>query len=158
MKLKLTDDLVLIEPLSRPRITSAGIEIPEGAAQAEPHYGEVIDVGPGRLVEGLYPRKHYPVSVKAGDRVFYNVMNLHPIIYNGKGHFLVREHAIFAVITEDEARYETLVSKQRSRVECPQHGTSTPKCTLMEAVHDGRRGVYCPTSQKFYPEEELKGK
>ena len=194
MKLKLTDDLVLIEPLSRPRITSAGIEIPEGAELAEPRYGEVVEVGLGKLIEapiiivyqGNYVTKQQknleaqlspvpfpgvvvtddsplvfadgrrlPMSFKPGDRVFYNVMNLHPIIYNGKGHFLVREHAIFAVITEDEFRYETIVSKQPSRVKCPQHGTSTTKCTLMEAVHDGRRGVYCPTSQKFSSEADL---
>lgn len=176
MKLELTDDLVLVEPLSRPRITSAGIEIPEGAAQAEPRYGEVIEVGPGRLIEGIVPSsilrksksadsgerikyypKRYPMSVKAGDRVFYNLLNVHPVMYNGKGHFLVREHAIFAVITEDEFRYETIVSKQSSRVECPEHGSSVPKCTLMEAVQDGRRGVYCPTSKKFYGEKDLKG-
>lgn len=192
MKLALTDDLVLIEPLSRPRITSAGIEIPEGAAQAEPRYGEVIDVGPGKLIEApiiilyqgnyvtkqqknheaqLSPTpfpgvvvtdesplvfadgKRLPMSVKPGDRVFYNLLNTHPIMYNGRGHFLVREHAIFAVITEDEVRYETLVSKQPSRLKCPQHGAGC----LKEAVHDGRRGVYCPTSQKFYGEKDLKG-
>lgn len=153
MKLTLIDDLVLIEPLSRPTITNAGIELPEPAQQAEPRYGEVIEVGPGRLFEGT-PPKRYPVSVKPGDRVFYNVMNCHPLMYNGKGHFLIREHAIFAVITEDAFRNETLVSKQASRLRCPEHGA---ECVLKEAVHNGRRGVYCETSEKFYGEKDLKG-
>jgi len=149
MKLKLTDDLVLIEPLSRPRITSSGIEIPESAAEAEPHYGEVVEVGPGRWGED----GRILIRLRPGDRVFYNPLNCYPIIYNGKGHFFVREHAIFAVITEDEKRQETLVSEQSSRLECPEHGAGC----LKEAVHDGRRGVYCPISKKFYREEELKG-
>lgn len=196
MKLELTDDLVLIEPLSRPTITNAGIEMPESAQQAEPRYGEVIEVGPGKPIDGPivvvnqgnyvtkrqkdiksqlspnpFPGVHvtdegplvftdgrrFPMSVNPGDRVFYNVMNSYPLMYEGKGHFLVREHAIFAVITEDKFREETLISKQPSRLECPEHGSSVPKCTLMEAVHDGRRGVYCPTSKKFYGEKDLKG-
>jgi co-chaperonin GroES (HSP10) len=149
MKLTLTDDLVLVEPLSRPRITNAGIEIPEAAAQAEPRYGEVVEVGPGKYADGAQPYgTRLTMSVKPKDRVFYNVLNSYPIMYNGLGHFLVREHAIFAVVTDDAFREETLVSRQTSREKCPEHGV---ECGLKEAVHDGRRGTYCPTSAKFYP-------
>jgi hypothetical protein len=95
------------------------------------------------------------MTLKPGQRIFYNLLNTHPIMYNGRGHWLLKEHAVFAVITEDEERYETLVSKQTSRLQCPQHGS---ECGLKEAVHDGRRGVFCPTSDKFYTEEDMKGK
>lgn len=149
MKLELTADLVLVEPLHRPNITNAGIELVEAAALAEPRYGEVVEVGPGRQNDEGFC---FDPCVKPGDRIFYNVMNAHPVMYNGLGHFLVREHAIFAVIKDDDFRHETLVSEQASRLECPQHGA---ECVLREANHDGRRGVYCPTSEEFYSEKEI---
>ena len=41
-----------------------------------------------------------------------------------------------------------------SEYECPEHGS---ECGLRRALNDGKTGGFCPISEKFYPEEELKG-
>jgi len=46
------------------------------------------------------------------------------------------------------------VSKTNSDAECPEHGRV---CTLRYAIFDGKKGVYCRKSHKFYPKEDLKG-
>jgi len=157
MKLKLTGDWVLVEPVSRVRITKAGIHMPEGMQHLEPHYGRVLEIGPGKLTE-YNTRLH--MSAKPGDMVFYSSLHAYPILYHGEGHFLLHDYEVFAIVEDEEDGQklrETLiadVSKTNSDAECPEHGKT---CAPWYAISDGNKGLYCPTSHKFYPEEELKG-
>ena len=41
-----------------------------------------------------------------------------------------------------------------SEYKCPEHGR---ECGLRYCVRDGQKGGFCLVSDKFYPEEELKG-
>lgn len=193
MKLILTGDWILVEPVMRKRITLAGIHMPDGMKQNEPHYGRVLEVGPGKLIEGpiivvnqanrpskrekdneaqLSPSpfpgfieadenpliftdgRRLPMSVKPGDMIFYSVLHPYPILYHGKGHFLIHEYEVFAVVDDEGEIRETLtadVSKSNSDADCPEHGKT---CAPWYALSDGKKGLYCPTSHKFYPEEE----
>ncbi|BCV22693.1 co-chaperone GroES [Moorella sp. Hama-1] len=60
-------DRVLIKPLEAEEKTAAGIVLPD-TAKEKPQQGEVVAVGPGRLLENGERGK---MEVKAGDRVLY---------------------------------------------------------------------------------------
>lgn len=60
-------DRVLIKPLEAEEKTTAGIVLPD-TAREKPQQGEVVAVGPGRLLEN---GKRVEMAVKAGDRVLY---------------------------------------------------------------------------------------
>lgn len=151
MKIKLTADLALIEPLDHTRITTSGITLPPQLQAMEPEYGEVIAVGPGRMTES---GRLIQAPAAVGDRVFYSVLNLRPFFYNGKNHFLIHGQEIMVIAMEDEERGKLLISEDRYHGKCPDHGD---KCKLTQAVKDGRRGGHCPIGKKFFPEEELRG-
>jgi len=173
MKLKLTGDWILVEPVMRKRITVAGIHMPEGMQQNEPHYGRVLEVGPGKIIEApqivkvpqedgttltFLEANRLPMSVKPGDMIFYSVLHPYPILYHGKGHFIIHEYEVFAVVDDEEEGQklrETLIAdteKHESDAECPEHGK---KCSPWYAESDGKKGIYCPTAHNFYPEAEL---
>ncbi|MGI9860560.1 co-chaperone GroES [Moorella naiadis] len=60
-------DRVLIKPLEAEEKTAAGIVLPD-TAKEKPQQGEVVAVGPGRLLDNGERGK---MEVKAGDRVLY---------------------------------------------------------------------------------------
>ncbi|GAF25353.1 co-chaperonin GroES [Moorella thermoacetica Y72] len=60
-------DRVLIKPLESEEKTAAGIVLPD-TAKEKPQQGEVIAVGPGRLLDN---GERVKMEVKAGDRVLY---------------------------------------------------------------------------------------
>lgn len=60
-------DRVLIKPLEAEEKTAAGIVLPD-TAKEKPQQGEVVAVGPGRLLENGERGK---MEVKAGDRLLY---------------------------------------------------------------------------------------
>ena len=75
-KIRLMRDLVLVkhdDTLEKERMSEAGVIIPEGSYTHESEimtWGTVLDVGPGRFVEGSSDR--IPCQVRPGDKVYYN--------------------------------------------------------------------------------------
>ena len=64
MKLETLGDRVVIKQLVAEETTKSGIVLP-GQAKEKPQYAEVIEVGPGAVVDG----KLVPMDVKVGDTV-----------------------------------------------------------------------------------------
>jgi chaperonin GroES len=60
-------DRVVVKPLTREEVTRSGIVLPD-TAQEKPQEGEVLSVGPGRVLDS---GQKQPVEVKQGDRVVY---------------------------------------------------------------------------------------
>jgi chaperonin GroES len=60
-------DRVVVKPLAQEEVTRGGLVLP-GTAQEKPQEGEVIAVGPGRILDSGDRAK---MEVKAGDRVVY---------------------------------------------------------------------------------------
>lgn len=149
MKLHLTGDMVLVEPLTYTRKSKGGLELPQKLAHLEPEYGEVIEVGPGPLKED---GTRLPMPCKAGDRIFYLALQLYPFLYTGVSCFLINSPHVVAVVTEDESRDDLIISKERMREGCPVHKHD---CGMTSAIKDGRQGGHCPLQDKFYRQEEL---
>jgi len=71
-----------------------GIIIPD-TAKEKPMEGEVISVGPGKMMED---GKRSPVDVKAGDRVLFGKYAGTEIKIDDKEYVIMREEEILAVL------------------------------------------------------------
>lgn len=60
-------DRVVVKPLDREEVTKSGIVLPE-TAKEKPQEGEVLAVGPGRVLDD---GKRLKLDLKKGDRVLY---------------------------------------------------------------------------------------
>jgi chaperonin GroES len=67
LNLKPLADRVVVEPMEKEEMTSAGIYVPE-TAKEKPQEGLVIAAGPGRLMDN---GERAPMEVAKGDRVIF---------------------------------------------------------------------------------------
>jgi chaperonin GroES len=68
MKLRPLGDHIIVKPLSLEETSASGIIIPETVDKERPERGEVIAIGPGRVLED---GKRTPMEVKVGDKVVF---------------------------------------------------------------------------------------
>ena len=73
--------------------TKSGIILAE-AAQEKPQIAEVIEVGPGEIVEG----KQETMQVKKGDDVIISQYAWNKIKYEGTEYIIVKQDEILAVV------------------------------------------------------------
>ena len=66
--LKPMSDRVVVRPSDQEGVTAGGIFLPD-TAQERPQHGEVVAVGPGRVLRN---GKLVEMEVKAGDKVIYS--------------------------------------------------------------------------------------
>ena len=73
--------------------TKSGIILAE-AAQEKPQIAEVIEVGPGEIVEG----KQETMQVKKGDNVVVSKYGGTEVKYEGEDYIILREEDILAIV------------------------------------------------------------
>jgi chaperonin GroES len=88
------EDRVLIKPLEAEEKTPGGIVLPD-TAKEKPQRGEVIAVGPGRMLDS---GKRAPVSVKKGDTVVFPKYGGDMVKIGTVEHRIVREADILAIL------------------------------------------------------------
>ena len=93
MKLKPLADRVVIKMLEAEETTRGGI-ILTGAAKEKPQVAEVIEVGPGGVVDG----KEVTMSVKKGDKVICSKYSGTEIKLDGEDYLILSENDILAII------------------------------------------------------------
>ncbi len=93
MVLKPLSDRVVIKPVQAEEKTKGGIVLPD-TAKDKPQEGEVIAVGPGRVLDN--GTKLTP-DVKVGDRVIYSKYSGSEVKIDGEEHLIVREQDILAI-------------------------------------------------------------
>ena len=86
-------DRVVVKMVENEETTKSGI-ILTGNAQDKSKIAEVLEVGPGELVDG----KREEMSVKKGDKVYLNEYAGTEIKYEGEDLVIVRQSDILAVI------------------------------------------------------------
>jgi chaperonin GroES len=94
LKIRPLDDRVVVEPFEAEEVTSGGIVLPDSARE-KPQQGQVIAVGPGKLLEKTGERGQ--MSLKLGDRVFYGKYSGTEIEINGEDYVILRESDVLAV-------------------------------------------------------------
>ena len=91
--LKPLADRVVIKMKEREETTKSGI-ILAGNAQEKPQIAEVLEVGPGGIIDG----KEVKMLVKKGDKVVVNKYAGTEIKYEGENLIIVKQGDILAIV------------------------------------------------------------
>ena len=93
MKLKPLADRVIVKLVEAEETTKGGI-ILTGAAKEKPEVAEVIEVGPGGIVDG----KEVVMTVQKGDKVITSKYSGTEVKIDGEEYTIVRQSDILAVV------------------------------------------------------------
>ena len=96
MKTRPLHDRVILKRVEEKETVKGGIIIPD-TAKEKPMEGEVISVGPGKMMED---GKRSPMDLKAGDRVLFGKYAGTEIKIDDEEYVIMREEEILAVITK----------------------------------------------------------
>jgi chaperonin GroES len=98
MKTRPLHDRVLLKRIGEKEEVKGGIIIPD-TAKEKPMEGEVISVGPGKMMED---GKRSPMDVKAGDRVLFGKYAGTEIKIADEEYIIMREEEILAVLKREK--------------------------------------------------------
>jgi len=94
MNVKPLHDRVLVKRIEEKEVVKGGIIIPD-TAKEKPMEGEVIAVGPGKIMED---GKRATMDVKVGDRVLFGKYSGTEIKIDDQDYVIMREEEILAVL------------------------------------------------------------
>jgi chaperonin GroES len=94
MKIRPLHDRVIVKRVEEERTTAGGIVLP-GSAAEKPSQGEVLAVGPGKLMENGTVR---PMDVKVGDKVLFGKYAGSEVKVDGEELIVMREEDIMGVL------------------------------------------------------------
>ncbi len=95
MKLKPINDHVIVKPITEDEVTKAGIIMPDTVDKEKPEKGEVVAVGPGKLLEN---GQRAPMSVTIGDKVMFKKYSPDEIKVDGEEYLVISEGDIIAIL------------------------------------------------------------
>jgi len=95
MNLKPLYGNVIVKPLGKETMTKSGLVIPDTVSKEKPEQGEVISVGPGRLLDN---GQTAPLSVKVGDKVMFRKYSPDEIKIDGEEYLVIKEQDIMLII------------------------------------------------------------
>ncbi len=93
MRIKPLADRVVIKKLEAEEKTKSGIVLP-GSAKEQPQMAEVIEVGPGGVVDG----KEITMEVKIKDKVIFSKYAGTEVKIDGEEYTILRQSDILAVV------------------------------------------------------------
>jgi len=96
MAIKPLGDRILVKPVEEEEEKIGGIIIPD-TAKEKPQEGEIVAVGPGKMLESGERQAMY---VKVGDKILYGKYSSTEIKYAGEEYLIMREDDILAVIED----------------------------------------------------------
>jgi len=98
MKVRPLHDRVLLKRIEQKEMVKGGIIIPD-TAKEKPMEGEVISVGPGKMMED---GRRSALDVKAGDRVLFGKYAGTEIKIDDEEYVIMREEEILAVLGNNQ--------------------------------------------------------
>ena len=93
MRIRPLADRVVIKKIEAEEKTASGIVLP-GAAKEQPQIAEVVEVGPGGVVDG----KEISMELLVGDKVIFQKYAGHEVKIEGREYTILRQSDILAVI------------------------------------------------------------
>ncbi|HFK2979762.1 TPA: co-chaperone GroES [Clostridioides difficile] len=93
MKIRPLADRVVIKKAEAEEKTASGIVLP-GAAKEQPQIAEVVEVGPGGIVEG----KEIKMELTVGDKVIFQKYSGTEVKIEGQEYTILRQSDVLAVI------------------------------------------------------------
>ena len=94
-KLQPTSDHIIVKAVNDEITSKSGIVIPDTASKERPMKGEVIAVGPGKVLENGERRK---MEVKEGDKVLFTKYGPTEVKVDGEEYLVLNESDVLAVI------------------------------------------------------------
>jgi chaperonin GroES len=94
-KIRPLHDRIIVKRAEEERKTAGGIVIPDTANAEKPVRGEVVAVGPGKILDNGDVRA---LAVKAGDKVLFGKYSGTEVKIDGKDFIVMREEDIMGVI------------------------------------------------------------
>lgn len=95
MNLKPLHDHVIIKPIREDEVTKAGIVLPDTVDKEKPEKGEILAIGPGKLLEN---GSRALMSVKVGDKVMFKKYSPDEIKVDGEELLVISENDIIAIL------------------------------------------------------------
>jgi chaperonin GroES len=92
--LKPLADRIIVKAMTAEEVTKGGIVLPD-TAKEKPQEGEVIAVGPGRVLDS---GKMAAMDVKVGDKVVYSKYGGTEIKLNGDEYVVLRQDDVLGVL------------------------------------------------------------
>ncbi len=86
---------MIIKPIAEDITTKSGIVLPETVEKEKAEKGEVLAVGPGRVLDS---GELAPMSVKVGDKVMFKKYSPDEIKIDGEDLLVISESDILAII------------------------------------------------------------
>ena len=93
MKIRPLADRVVIKKVEAEEKTASGIVLP-GAAKEQPQIAEVVEVGPGGIVDG----KEIQMELKVGDKVIFSKFAGTEIKLEGQEYIILKQNEVLAVV------------------------------------------------------------
>lgn len=93
MKIRPLADRVVIKKVEAEEKTASGIVLP-GTAKEQPQIAEVVEVGPGGIVDG----KEVKMELNIGDKVIYSKYAGTEIKLEGQEYTILKQSEILAVV------------------------------------------------------------
>jgi len=88
-------DRVVVKPLARETVTQSGIVLPDTATKEKPQEGEVLAIGPGKVLDN---GKLVRLEVQIGQRVLFAKYSGTEIKHDNQEYLILRESDILGII------------------------------------------------------------
>lgn len=95
MKLRPLGDRVIVKAAPKEEMTKAGIILPDTVDKERPEQGEVVAVGPGRLLES---GSRAAMSVKVGDKIVFKKYSPDEVKVDDVEYLVIAESDVMAVL------------------------------------------------------------
>ena len=93
--IKPLNEYIVLKPLSREEVTASGIILPDTVDKDRPEQGEVVAVGPGKLLED---GKRSVMEVQVGQKVMFKKYTPDEIKIDKKEYMVIRMDDVVGVI------------------------------------------------------------
>ena len=95
MNLKPLHDHVIVKAITEDEVTKAGIVLPDTVDKEKPEKGEVVAVGPGKIMDN---GQRAPMSVKVGEKVMFKKYSPDEIKVDDEEYLVISEGDIMAIL------------------------------------------------------------
>jgi len=95
LKLRPLGDRVIVKPAAKEEMTKAGIILPDTVDKERPEQGEVIAVGPGRVLDN---GQMSTMSLKIGDKIVFKKYGPDEVKMGDEELLVISESDVMAVI------------------------------------------------------------
>ncbi|OGG87661.1 co-chaperone GroES [Candidatus Kuenenbacteria bacterium RIFCSPHIGHO2_02_FULL_39_13] len=95
MNLKPLSDHLIVKPIVEDKTTKSGIVLPDTVDKDKPETGEVVAVGPGRVLDN---GNRLAMSVKVGQKVLFKKYSPDEFKVDGEDYLVLSESDVIAII------------------------------------------------------------